>query len=142
MLDPYAPYGGQNSVYPPSSLYSSSSSTPLPPMTPSVAPTAAGANPAHHAMSPLSDPDADASTDDSDAFPVPPRPLSGLNGDKIDLQAVDPDLYGLRRSVSRFLRSTYIVLTARYPSGCGHIQKRSRDTVSMNFTSPFSFVLT
>lgn len=80
-------------------------------MTPSVAPTAAGAIPAHHAMSPLSDPDAEASTDDSDVFPVPTRPLGGLNGDKIDLQAVDPDLYGLRRSVSRFLRSTHIVLT-------------------------------
>ena len=116
MLDPYAPYAGQNSVYPPSSLYSSSSSTPLPPMTPAVAPTAAGANPAHHAMSPLSDPDADASTDDSDGFPVPPRPLSGLNGDKINLQAVDPDLYGLRRSVSHFRRSTYFVLTARHLS--------------------------
>jgi len=130
MLDPYAPYGGQNSAYPPSSLYSSSSSTPLPPMTPAVAPTAAGANPAHHAMSPLSDPDADASTDDSESYPVQARPLAGLNGDKINLQAVDPDLYGLRRSVSRSLRSTYIVLTARHR---GHIQKRSRDTVSMNF---------
>lgn len=139
MLDPYAPYAGQNSVYPPSSLYSSSSSTPLPPITPAVAPTAAGANPAHHAMSPLSDPDADATTDDSESLPAPPRPLSGLNGDKINLQAVDPDLYGLRRSVSRFRRSTYFLLTAR---NRGHIQKRSRETVSQEFSKAIPFVLT
>ena len=108
-------------------------------MTPAVAPTAAGANPAHHAMSPLSDPDADASTDDSESLPAPPRPLSGLNGDKINLQAVDPDLYGLRRSVSRFRRSTYFVLTAR---NRGHIQKRSRETVSQDFSKAIPFVLT
>lgn len=108
-------------------------------MTPAVAPTAAGANPAHHAVSPLSDPDADASTDDSDSFPAPTRPLSGLNGDKIDLQAVDPDLYGLRRSVSYLLRSTYFVLTASYR---GHIQKRSRETVGYEFSKAITFVLT
>ena len=142
MLDPYASYGGQNSAYPPSSLYSSSSSTPLPPTLPAVAPPAPGANPAHHAMSPLSDPDADASTDDSDSYPAPTRPLSGLNGDKIDLQAVDPDLYGLRRSVSHFLRSTYILLTARHLSWSWSYPEEEQRHCKYGFSKSISFVLT
>ena len=136
MLDPYAPCGPQNTGYPSSSLYSSSSSTPLPPMTPAVAPTATAANPAHLAVSPLSDPDADASTDDSDTYPAPTRPLAGLNGDKIDLQAVDPDLYGLRRSVSRFLRPTHTVLTASHLSWSWSYPEEEQRDCEYEFSGP------
>jgi hypothetical protein len=61
---------------------------------------------------PASELDADAEADEDMAFtgtpsPYPPASNNSVNtvqrnGDKIDLQAVDPVLYGLRRSVRLF----------------------------------------
>lgn len=68
---------------------------------------------------PASELDADADADEDMAFAGTPSPYpppsnastihhlqqqrNGSGGDKIDLQAVDPVLYGLRRSVRRLL---------------------------------------
>ena len=74
---------------------------------------------------PASELDADADADEDMAYigtpsPYPPASNASLNtvnhsrngvGDKIDLQAVDPVLYGLRRSVRRSLSPFARMLT-------------------------------
>lgn len=58
------------------------------------------AQPSNMDVSSLDEEDADDESDDDQPIRAPPRRKGPPGGEKIDLSNADPDLYGLRRSVS------------------------------------------